>query len=1007
MQSSAMALPSCSVQCASARWLALRPSQVGASSKFGGRTLGLLAWRRRCHWGSQRTGIVKVMAMGRKKEAGKGGESERPDVKFDGNDLMELEFGRLLGEPRQATLAKVIGRKVNPEASYIDIEKKPIKKMQSSSPSKLSEAEFARLLNQEGRPNAQPPLSVYKPAKPASQSSENLPGLVKPPSRPGQPLPQAPRRTPSDNSSKPSSAAPAKKAVPLVTFGPGGFAAQSNKPSAKEDDYMNLVQKPAVPSPDSYKPSWPKIDSVPPMLIGKAKKVEEDYMSLVQKPAIPSPDSIKPSWPKNDAVPPMLIGQSKKAVESEDDSMLRKPRSGDQSVAPKPLGILDSEVGPRIAEDPKVPILTGKPSQSKPSKKLSDSPGPVLASPSSDISEEQFAKLLELAGSTREDQDVPSEIPTPTINLSKPKYTLGLKPTLIAKPPLDANKSEGVTSGDGSMSIPSDDLVLKASLSPAAANVETTTSEDNAEPTDSEAESGVDLSQLDEKPAAELAKPDNGQSDSEQAILRLVKKASRISPVRPPKRFSPAAPETLKSRIVDSVSSADDRLAGWSDEVKAAVKRSEAALPNIATQAPSEKEFDQLLQRRKAELIQRPVPPPTPEISPDPSEVSSQQRSAFRPASPSPKPPRDVAATTLSDKRIPSKEEEDQDWARAHALRESKTVEEVVFTRAIANGLLANFGSLVGFLPSYELSSRRRPPSFSAWAQDNGFVINRKLKSSASSESGEPANDSESPEDTEKTGGADAEYKRLLDLYGRARTDILLALVGETAKVVVVAVERERNQLRFSEKEAEGEGQELAQKKAQLMTSLNVGDIVKCKIKKVTNFGAFVELEGVPALIHISELSWNRVTDPSAILDVGQEVEVKVCRLDRYLQRISLSLKQMQPDPLRETLESLDLRGPEVSVGALSDDETTVMPELIGVTERLEAYKGIDSVQLGRRIQGNALAPTFQVYLSGQLDDGFKLLARSGNQVQEVLVQTALDRDSMKDAIRQCTFSDN
>lgn len=54
------------------------------------------------------------------------------------------------------------------------------------------------------------------------------------------------------------------------------------------------------------------------------------------------------------------------------------------------------------------------------------------------------------------------------------------------------------------------------------------------------------------------------------------------------------------------------------------------------------------------------------------------------------------------------------------------------------------------------------------------------------------------------------------------------------------------------------------------------------------------QLQDLPALIHISELSWNRVTDPSAILSVGQEVEVKVCRLDRYLQRISLSLKQMQ-----------------------------------------------------------------------------------------------------------------
>lgn len=60
--------------------------------------------------------------------------------------------------------------------------------------------------------------------------------------------------------------------------------------------------------------------------------------------------------------------------------------------------------------------------------------------------------------------------------------------------------------------------------------------------------------------------------------------------------------------------------------------------------------------------------------------------------------------------------------------------------------------------------------------------------------------------------------------------------------------------------------------------------------------------------------------------------------------------------------------------------------ELGGVIQRLEAYKGIEDVKRGRRIQGTALAPTFQVYLSGQLEDGFKLLARSGNLVQEVCV---------------------
>lgn len=70
--------------------------------------------------------------------------------------------------------------------------------------------------------------------------------------------------------------------------------------------------------------------------------------------------------------------------------------------------------------------------------------------------------------------------------------------------------------------------------------------------------------------------------------------------------------------------------------------------------------------------------------------------------------------------------------------------------------------------------------------------------------------------------------------------------------------------------------------------------------------------------------------------------------------------------------------------------QTIVMPELIGLTQRLEAYKGIDSVQTGRRLQGNALAPTFQVYLSDQLDNGFKLLARSGNLVQEVCIRAWL-----------------
>ncbi len=61
------------------------------------------------------------------------------------------------------------------------------------------------------------------------------------------------------------------------------------------------------------------------------------------------------------------------------------------------------------------------------------------------------------------------------------------------------------------------------------------------------------------------------------------------------------------------------------------------------------------------------------------------------------------------------------------------------------------------------------------------------------------------------------------------------------------------------------------------------------------------------------------------------------------------------------------------------------IPEVNGLIKRLEQIKGIDSVVKGRCLQGMAMAPSFQVYLSGQLSNGYKLIARSGNQVQEVL----------------------
>jgi small subunit ribosomal protein S1 len=88
-----------------------------------------------------------------------------------------------------------------------------------------------------------------------------------------------------------------------------------------------------------------------------------------------------------------------------------------------------------------------------------------------------------------------------------------------------------------------------------------------------------------------------------------------------------------------------------------------------------------------------------------------------------------------------------------------------------------------------------------------------------------------------------------------------------------------------------------------ILDRLNPGDVVDGTISNIVDFGAFVDLDGMDGLIHISELSWSHVNHPSEVLDIGQQVKVKVLDIDRERQRISLGLKQTQTDPWQQVLE--------------------------------------------------------------------------------------------------------
>lgn len=126
--------------------------------------------------------------------------------------------------------------------------------------------------------------------------------------------------------------------------------------------------------------------------------------------------------------------------------------------------------------------------------------------------------------------------------------------------------------------------------------------------------------------------------------------------------------------------------------------------------------------------------------------------------------------------------------------------------------------------------------------------------------------------------------------------------VGEEIDVRIVEFERERHRLIVSEKAAEPSRQEM---KMRAIASLEEGKIYTGRVTSIADFGAFVNVNGADGLVHLSELSWERVSHPREVVEVGQEVKVKVLSIDRERMRISLSIRQTTEDPWKEKVAHL------------------------------------------------------------------------------------------------------
>ena len=121
------------------------------------------------------------------------------------------------------------------------------------------------------------------------------------------------------------------------------------------------------------------------------------------------------------------------------------------------------------------------------------------------------------------------------------------------------------------------------------------------------------------------------------------------------------------------------------------------------------------------------------------------------------------------------------------------------------------------------------------------------------------------------------------------------ALKGQTLEVAVIKLNKKRGNIVVSRKQILEEQQN--EKKSKTLEHLEEGSVLTGVVKNLTEYGAFVDLGGIDGLLHITDMSWGRLTHPKDLVNVGDQIQVKVLKFDKEKQRVSLGFKQLTPDP--------------------------------------------------------------------------------------------------------------
>ena len=125
--------------------------------------------------------------------------------------------------------------------------------------------------------------------------------------------------------------------------------------------------------------------------------------------------------------------------------------------------------------------------------------------------------------------------------------------------------------------------------------------------------------------------------------------------------------------------------------------------------------------------------------------------------------------------------------------------------------------------------------------------------------------------------------------------------MGGPQSFMILKMDRKRGNIVVSRRAVLEETR--AEERSELISNMSEGQVLEGVIKNITDYGAFVDLGGVDGLLHVTDISWKRITHPSEALQVGQSVNVQVIRFNSENQRISLGMKQLEADPWEAVIE--------------------------------------------------------------------------------------------------------